>query len=129
MNRRDAFKAMVAGAAALLGLKGLLAREPRFIGAGTLEVTEAEAASGYVMGETAHWPEHRQWETIKQFHAVADRNSKAVDRLMERVDRGEAVNARVAAVKIDGEWVDATDWTPEKVRAICQPRPLKRRHV
>lgn len=72
MNRRDAFKAIVAGAAALLGLKGLAETEgPWFVGTAV------------------------------------------------RLDRPiQSAGARTIAAKIDGRWVDTSDWTPEQFKAI-----------
>jgi hypothetical protein len=103
MNRRDAFKLFVAGAVSLLGMKGLTEAfsrpKPQFIGAATLDVP------GPVMGETAHWPQGMELPHVGH------------------------LNSRVVAAKINGEWVDTSDWSPEKIRQRLQPRPLRRKHV
>lgn len=111
MNRREMFKALAAGAAALFGLKGFAAREPRFIGAGTLHVTEAEVlADGFVMGEQARWS-----EGLQRYDEMNEAQQMRV--------RPEG--ARVVAAKIDGKWVDTSTWTPEQVAEIS-PSVLKR---
>lgn len=104
MDRRDFFRTLLGGfGAALIAalVPQLPRRQPKFLGAGAPIFNGITwDTAPTVMGEQAYWPQ-------------------------EETD----VQARLAAIKIDDQWVDVSGWSDEQVRAHIlanPPGPLKR---
>ena len=114
MNRREMFKALAAGAAALLGVKGLAAqREGYTAGTWSVPFTEERLSLAEVRGILG-LPEAE----LSLGRSFTYDEAKALDPAALLKKLPVEFQARCTAVKIDGKWVNTSGWTPEQVAAI-----------